>query len=55
MRLMDFPERTIIMIKNIYANDICQPLMNYIDIQEFEVTSGVIKDAVVLESYLTLP
>ena len=38
---MSFPERTINMIKNIYANAVCQPPINDIQIEEFEVTSGV--------------
>ena len=41
LRLMSFPERTINMIKNIYANAVCQPLINDIQIGEFKVTSGV--------------
>ena len=41
MRLMSFPERTVNMIKNIYANVDCQPLINDIQIEEFGVTSGV--------------
>ena len=38
---MNFPERIVDMIKNIYANAVCQPLNNNIDLEECEVTSGV--------------
>ena len=41
LRLISFPERTINRIKNIYVNAVCQPLINEIQIEEFEVTSGV--------------
>ena len=38
---MNFPERTINMIKSIYTNAVCHPLINTIQIEEFGVTSGV--------------
>ena len=38
---MNFQEWTVKMTKNIYANTICQPLINGIDIKEFDMTSGV--------------
>ena len=41
LRLMNFPERTINMIKNLYANTLCKPLINDININENSVTSGV--------------
>ena len=41
---MNFPERTINMIKNFYASALCQPIINDIDIQEFVVTYGVPQD-----------
>ena len=41
LRKMNFLERTISMIKNLYANALCKPLINDININEFPVTSGV--------------
>ena len=41
IRLMNFPERLFNMIRNIYANAICQPLMNRSQMQKFGVISGV--------------
>ena len=38
---MDFPERTINMIKNVYANAVCQPFKNNSKIQELGLTLGV--------------
>ena len=38
---MNFPEKTINMIKNLYSSVICKPLINDVDINEFAVTSGV--------------
>ena len=38
---MDFPEKTINMIKNLYANAYCKPLINDNKFKGFLVTSGV--------------
>ena len=38
---MNFPERLINLIRNIYANAIFHPLINAIDIKEFNATSGI--------------
>ena len=39
--MMNFPEKTINMIKNLYSNAYCKPLINNIHCLSFLVTSGV--------------
>ena len=41
LRLMNFPEKIIKMIKNLYAGAVCKPLINNIECLSFPVTSGV--------------
>ena len=43
LKKINFPEITINMIKNLYANAICKPLINDIDINQIPVTSVVSK------------